>query len=68
MVGLVGSAREPTENIDKYFIPTELTELLQSVDYLVNILPATPETDNILGRCKIQLQYVYYSESITVAF
>jgi len=49
VVGLVGSAREPTENIDKYFIPTELSELLQSVNYLVSILPATPETDNILG-------------------
>eukprot|EP00090_Calanus_glacialis_P008541 TRINITY_DN16889_c0_g1_i1.p1 TRINITY_DN16889_c0_g1~~TRINITY_DN16889_c0_g1_i1.p1 ORF type:complete len:325 (-),score=52.99 TRINITY_DN16889_c0_g1_i1:32-1006(-) len=47
--GLVSSTREPSDCIDKYFVPAELSELLSSVDYVVNILPATPDTDQILG-------------------
>jgi len=47
--GLVSTAREPSGDIDKYFVPEELPELLSSVDYVINILPATPDTDNCLG-------------------
>jgi len=47
--GLVSSRRHPSDSIDKYFVPAEFPELLSSVDYLVNILPATPDTDQILG-------------------
>ena len=49
MYGLVSSTREPSDCIDKYFVPAELSELLSSVDYVVNILPATPDTDQIPG-------------------
>jgi len=48
--GLVSSAREPSEHVDKYFVPEQLPELLSLVDYVINILPATPQTDHILGR------------------
>eukprot|EP00092_Neocalanus_flemingeri_P016751 GFUD01018116.1.p1 GENE.GFUD01018116.1~~GFUD01018116.1.p1 ORF type:complete len:298 (-),score=65.92 GFUD01018116.1:5-871(-) len=47
--GLVNNKREPSNDIDKYFTPADLPELLSSVDYVVSILPATPGTDNILG-------------------
>jgi len=47
--GLVNRPREPSDGISKYFTRDELPELLSSVDYLINILPATPDTDNILG-------------------
>ena len=50
MFGLVSSAREPSEHVDKYFVPEQLPELLSLVDYVINILPATPQTDHILGR------------------
>jgi len=47
--GLVSSARDPTEYVDRYFVPEQLPELLSLVDYVINILPATPQTDHILG-------------------
>jgi len=47
--GLVSTAREPSEFVDEYFVPKNLPELLNSVDYVINILPATPQTDHILG-------------------
>ena len=44
--------RDPTETdvVTQYFTKTQLPQLLSSVDYLINILPSTPDTDNILSR------------------
>ncbi|XP_019764299.2 glyoxylate/hydroxypyruvate reductase A isoform X1 [Dendroctonus ponderosae] len=43
---------EAPENayLEKYYNKTGLGELLSSVDYIVNVLPKTPETTNILGN------------------
>jgi len=47
--GLVRSSRPPDSVVDKFFTKEELPELLSSVDYILAMLPATPETDNLLG-------------------
>ena len=47
--GLVRSSRPPDSVVDKFFTREELPELLSSVDYILAMLPATPETDNLLG-------------------
>ena len=47
--GLVRSSRPPDLVVDKFFTREELPELLSSVDYILAMLPATPETDNLLG-------------------
>ncbi|XP_066254871.1 glyoxylate/hydroxypyruvate reductase A-like [Euwallacea similis] len=38
------------KHIDKYFTQQSLPELLGSVDYIVNVLPNTSETQNLLGK------------------
>ena len=50
VVGLVSTPRTPSGQVSRYFITSELTDLLASVDYLINVLPATPTTDKILNR------------------
>ena len=50
VVGLVSTPRSPSGPVSRYFTGSELTDLLASVDYLINVLPATPDTDNILDR------------------
>ena len=61
--GLVSSPREPSENDSKYFTVDNITEMLSSVDYLINVLPATPQTDNILSRLtlRVQIQVIFVS-------
>ena len=51
IVGLVATPRNPSGSVSRYFTGSELTELLASVDYLINVLPATPDTDKLLDRC-----------------
>lgn len=36
--------------LEKYYTKTGLKELLASVDYVVNVLPKTAETTNVLGN------------------
>ena len=52
VLGLVSKERDPTDTdvVTQYFTKTQLPQLLSSVDYLINILPSTPDTDNILSR------------------
>ena len=52
VLGLVKKERIPTEqdSVAQYFTNLELPQLLSSVDYLINILPSTPDTDNILSK------------------
>ena len=53
VVGLVNKERalaECDDVITQYFTKLELPQLLSSVDYLINILPSTPDTDNILSK------------------
>ena len=37
------------EVVVRFFTRDELPEMLSSVDYILAMLPATPETDNLLG-------------------
>jgi len=52
VLGLVSKERTPTDRdvVTQYFTKPQLPQLLSSVDYLINILPSTPDTDNILSR------------------
>jgi phosphoglycerate dehydrogenase-like enzyme len=46
---------EPIENVDQVFGPQDLKKLLPLVDYLVVILPFTPETNHFLGERELRL-------------
>ena len=63
VLGLVSKERTPTETdvVTQYFTKPQLPQLLSSVDYLINILPSTPDTDNILSRLVGSLILPYYS-------
>lgn len=50
VVGLVSSPRGPTQHVSRHFTTEELGEMLAGQDYLINVLPATPETDKLLNR------------------
>jgi glyoxylate/hydroxypyruvate reductase A len=41
---------EPVENVDQVFGPSDLKKVIPLVDYLINVLPLTPETNHILGE------------------
>jgi glyoxylate/hydroxypyruvate reductase A len=41
---------EPVENVDQVFGPGDLKKVIPLVDYLINVLPLTPETNHILGE------------------
>ena len=49
VVGFVRSSRPPDSVVERFFTREELPEMLSSVDYILAMLPATPETDNLLG-------------------
>ena len=49
VVGFVRSSRPPDSVVERFFRREELPEMLSSVDYILAMLPATPETDNLLG-------------------
>jgi phosphoglycerate dehydrogenase-like enzyme len=46
---------EPVENVDQVFGPDNLTRMIPLVDYLINVLPLTPETYHILGEKELSL-------------
>jgi len=46
---------EPVENVGQVFGPGDLRNMIPMVDYLVNVLPFTPETYHILGERELSL-------------
>ena len=46
---------EPVENVDQVFGPKDLEKMIPPVDYLINVLPFTPETYHILGEKEFSL-------------
>ena len=38
------------DHVTKYFTVAELASMVAGVDYLINVLPSTPSTDNLLNR------------------
>src|SRR4030043_1706714 len=54
----------PVENVDQVFGQDDLDEMIPLVDYLVNALPLTSKTYNILGEKKLNLMKegsIFYS-------
>jgi glyoxylate/hydroxypyruvate reductase A len=49
---------EPVENVDQIFGPGDLRKMISRVDYLINVLPLTPETYHILGEKELSLMKV----------
>ncbi|XP_023344412.1 uncharacterized protein LOC111713708 isoform X2 [Eurytemora carolleeae] len=50
IIGLVNSPRLPDHYVSKYYCLSEVKELLRSADYIINVLPSTPQTNNILSN------------------
>jgi phosphoglycerate dehydrogenase-like enzyme len=46
---------EPVENVDRVFGSDDLKKMIPLVDYLINVLPLTPETYHILGERELSL-------------
>jgi len=46
---------EPVENVDQVFGSDDLRRVIPLVDYLINVLPLTPETYHILGEKELIL-------------
>ena len=46
---------EPIEHVDQVFGPNELEKMIPLVDYLVVVLPLTPETDHLIGERELHL-------------
>jgi len=46
---------EPVENVDRVFGSDDLERMIPLVDYLINVLPLTPETYHILGERELSL-------------
>lgn len=46
---------EPVENVDQVFRSDDLRKMIPQVDYLINVLPLTPETYHILGEEELNL-------------
>ena len=46
---------EPVENVDQVFGQDDLDRLIPLVDYLVDVLPLTPQTHHILGEKELAL-------------
>ena len=54
MYGFVSKAREPTDLVKAFYTLDILNVMLENVDYLVNVLPATPETNNLLSKERLK--------------
>jgi glyoxylate/hydroxypyruvate reductase A len=46
---------ETVENVDRVFGSDDLEKMIPLVDYLINVLPLTPETYHILGERELSL-------------
>ena len=51
VVGLVTSPRGPSSHVTRHYTARDLGEMMAGQDYLINVLPSTMETNNILNRC-----------------
>ena len=49
IVGLVNRPRPSDQIVSKFYVMNDIRALLSSVDYVINILPSTPTTNNILS-------------------
>lgn len=45
----------PVENVDRVFGSDDLERMIPLLDYLINVLPLTPETHHILGERQLSL-------------
>lgn len=45
------SPRGPSPHVSRYYTTFDLCEMIAGQDYLINVLPSTAETNNILNRC-----------------
>ena len=56
-MNVLGVKRNPelVENVDQVFGPEDLRKMIPLVDYLINVLPFTPETYHILGEKELTL-------------
>ncbi len=45
----------PVENVDQVFRSDDLRKMIPQVDYLINVLPLTPETYQLLGERELNL-------------
>jgi glyoxylate/hydroxypyruvate reductase A len=54
---VLGVKRVPgaVENVDQVFRPDDLRKMIPQVDYLINVLPLTPETYHLLGERELCL-------------
>ena len=46
---------EPVEDVDEIFGPQDLEKMIPKADYLVAVIPFTPETDHLLGEKELAL-------------
>jgi phosphoglycerate dehydrogenase-like enzyme len=46
---------EPVEEVDQIFSPQNLDKMIPQADYLVAVIPFTPETDHLLGEKELAL-------------
>jgi phosphoglycerate dehydrogenase-like enzyme len=46
---------EPVEDVDEIFGPQGLEKMIPKADYLVAVIPFTPETDHLLGGKELAL-------------
>jgi phosphoglycerate dehydrogenase-like enzyme len=56
-IKVLGVKRTPelVEHVDQIYGPSELEEMIPSVDYLVVVLPLTPETDHLIGEQELRM-------------
>jgi glyoxylate/hydroxypyruvate reductase A len=46
---------EPVEDVDEIFGPQHIEKMIPNADYLVSVVPFTPETDHLLGEKELAL-------------
>ncbi|HVM81104.1 MAG TPA: D-2-hydroxyacid dehydrogenase [Stellaceae bacterium] len=54
VIGVTRSGR-PQRNVDRMYRPKDLARLLPKADFLLGILPLTPETEGLIGRAELDL-------------
>ena len=54
VLGITRSGR-PQRNVDRMYRPKDLRRILPKADFLLGILPLTPETDGLVGRAELDL-------------
>ena len=54
VLGVTRSGR-PQRNVDRMYRPKDLPKVLPKADFLMGILPLTPETEGLIGRAELDL-------------